>query len=319
MPSRRADRDDRGIDGAHFFGYSLAHYYAFGKHRPGVTNIGEEFEERRDVSGFAKDIIRPVGGPLGVRVSEEGLGSMRGAVGTPRQVHDLIKRYEDVGVDQVIFVSQSGANKHEHVCESLELFAREILPEFAGEADDIETRKTERLADVCAAALARRSPTREVQESYVITAREEPTPAQPRVPISTAAVTHASPPSTERKVTSDKEGEAMADEGQLDISPDAVSPEQFSQLIAAAESDDQIKEVIHSVGTDKTLDRVFEGFEERFLPERAEDVTADVLFVIKDDDQEHSYTVSIKDKTCKATNEAAADPGQRSRPTSPRF
>jgi alkanesulfonate monooxygenase SsuD/methylene tetrahydromethanopterin reductase-like flavin-dependent oxidoreductase (luciferase family) len=30
---------ERGIDGAHFFGYSLAHYYVFGDHRPGRTNI----------------------------------------------------------------------------------------------------------------------------------------------------------------------------------------------------------------------------------------------------------------------------------------
>ena len=34
---------DRGIDGAHFFGYSLAHYYGMGEQRPGVTNIWEEF------------------------------------------------------------------------------------------------------------------------------------------------------------------------------------------------------------------------------------------------------------------------------------
>ena len=28
---------ERGIDGAHFFGYSLAHYYGMGHHRPGRT------------------------------------------------------------------------------------------------------------------------------------------------------------------------------------------------------------------------------------------------------------------------------------------
>src|SRR3954470_21702869 len=30
---------ERGIDGAHFFGYSLAHYYVFGRHAPGRTNV----------------------------------------------------------------------------------------------------------------------------------------------------------------------------------------------------------------------------------------------------------------------------------------
>src|SRR5690242_14154153 len=33
---------DRGIDGAHFFGYSLGHYYGLGSHSPGVTDVHEE-------------------------------------------------------------------------------------------------------------------------------------------------------------------------------------------------------------------------------------------------------------------------------------
>jgi hypothetical protein len=30
----------------------------------------------------------------------------------------------------VIFLNQAGKNTHEHICESLELFAREVMPEF---------------------------------------------------------------------------------------------------------------------------------------------------------------------------------------------
>src|SRR5947207_3128043 len=41
-----ADAIERGIDGAHFFGYSLAHYYVFGEHRPGRTDIWPEFQAR---------------------------------------------------------------------------------------------------------------------------------------------------------------------------------------------------------------------------------------------------------------------------------
>src|SRR5436190_14175715 len=100
---------ERGIDGAHFFGYSLAHYYVFGEHRPGRTNIWEEFEQRRAEMGFAREIVTPGAGPLGVRIMQEGLGSLRGAIGTPEQVRDLARRYEMAGVDQVIFVSQAGA------------------------------------------------------------------------------------------------------------------------------------------------------------------------------------------------------------------
>ena len=46
---------DRGLDGAHFFGYSLAHYYVFGEHRPGVTNVWDEFQENRSRFGFDRD------------------------------------------------------------------------------------------------------------------------------------------------------------------------------------------------------------------------------------------------------------------------
>jgi len=80
---------ERGIDGAHFFGYSLAHYYVFGDHRPGHTNIYEEFLARRDEVGFARSIINADDGPLGVRVLQQGLGSLRGAIGSPAQVRDL--------------------------------------------------------------------------------------------------------------------------------------------------------------------------------------------------------------------------------------
>ncbi|MGH7092654.1 MAG: hypothetical protein ACREFB_03865, partial [Stellaceae bacterium] len=30
----------------------------------------------------------------------------------------------------VILLNQAGNNTHEHICESLELFAREVMPEF---------------------------------------------------------------------------------------------------------------------------------------------------------------------------------------------
>ena len=66
-----------------------------------------------------------------MKILQQGLGSLRGAIGTPDQIRDLCRRYRKAGVDQIIFVSQAGPNRHEHICESLELFAKEVLPEFA--------------------------------------------------------------------------------------------------------------------------------------------------------------------------------------------
>ena len=165
---------DRGIDGAHFFGYSLAHYYVFGQHRPGRTNLWEEFQRNRNQYGFAREIVRPEDAPLGVRLLQQGLGSLRGAVGTPAQIADLMERYERAGVDAVLFVSQAGHNRHEHICESMETFAREVMPRFAGRAEARESAKRARLAEACGRAIARRLPARTVEDEYVVTSQGEP-------------------------------------------------------------------------------------------------------------------------------------------------
>jgi alkanesulfonate monooxygenase SsuD/methylene tetrahydromethanopterin reductase-like flavin-dependent oxidoreductase (luciferase family) len=164
--SDEATAIDRGIDGSHFFGYSLAHYYVFGQHQPGVTNVWEEFEENRERFGFSRDIAARTGQVLGAQLMEQGLGSLRGAVGTPAQIRELVRAYEEAGVDQLIFVSQAGRNRHEDVCESLELFAREVMPEFTDRVEAAEAIKARRMAPAVEAALARRDPPRPAPADY---------------------------------------------------------------------------------------------------------------------------------------------------------
>jgi alkanesulfonate monooxygenase SsuD/methylene tetrahydromethanopterin reductase-like flavin-dependent oxidoreductase (luciferase family)/putative sterol carrier protein len=165
---------ERGIDGAHFFGYSLAHYYVFGRHQPGRTNLWEDFQHNRNNYGFAREIVRAEDAALGVKLLQQGIGSLRGAVGTPAQIADLVERYERAGVDAVIFVSQAGHNRHEHICESLELFAREVMPRFAEKAEAVESAKRARLAEACERALGRRVPARQSVGEYVVTSQGEP-------------------------------------------------------------------------------------------------------------------------------------------------
>jgi alkanesulfonate monooxygenase SsuD/methylene tetrahydromethanopterin reductase-like flavin-dependent oxidoreductase (luciferase family) len=157
---------DRGLDGAHFFGYSLAHYYIFGTQRPAKTNIWEEFQRNRAMFGFSRDVAAQTGGPLGATMMQRGLNSLRGAIGTPEQVRQLLRGYEEVGVDQMIFVMQAGPNRHEHICESLELFAREVMPEFRDRDEAQRRSKQERLAPAVERALARRAPARQAPEDY---------------------------------------------------------------------------------------------------------------------------------------------------------
>jgi alkanesulfonate monooxygenase SsuD/methylene tetrahydromethanopterin reductase-like flavin-dependent oxidoreductase (luciferase family) len=160
----------RGLDGAHFFGYALAHYYVFGTHRPGWTSIWDEFQANRSAFGFDREIAAQTGVELGAQLLQEGLGSLRGAIGTPAQIRELVRGYQAAGVDQLVFVSQAGRTRHEHICESLELFAAEVLPEFAQAADEHDRAKAERLAPATEAALARREPPREAPAGYTINA-----------------------------------------------------------------------------------------------------------------------------------------------------
>ncbi len=68
-----------------------------------------------------------------------------------------LAEFEESGVDQVIFLQQAGRNRHDHVCQSLELFAAEVMPEFTAKAAVREARKAEDLAPYVAAALQRKT------------------------------------------------------------------------------------------------------------------------------------------------------------------
>jgi alkanesulfonate monooxygenase SsuD/methylene tetrahydromethanopterin reductase-like flavin-dependent oxidoreductase (luciferase family) len=125
----------RGNEGFKFFGYSLGHYALFGEHTPGHSKVWEKFVP-------AADSI------------ENNPGT--GGIGTPEQVAAHVKGYADVGVDQIIFVQQTGKSKHEHILESLELFAKEVMPRFKKDEEARLTKKQAELAPFIEAALARK-------------------------------------------------------------------------------------------------------------------------------------------------------------------
>jgi len=135
------DRDEarrRGLDGFRFFGFALGHYYVFGSHKPGRTNIWQSFESVRDMMPEM-----PVGG-----------------IGTPDDLREHLRKFQDAGVDQTIFIQQGGRNRHEHICESLELFAAEVMPEFKAHEAERVRAKAERLAPAIEAAMRRKQPLR---------------------------------------------------------------------------------------------------------------------------------------------------------------
>jgi alkanesulfonate monooxygenase SsuD/methylene tetrahydromethanopterin reductase-like flavin-dependent oxidoreductase (luciferase family) len=133
-----AEAQRRGADGFRFFQYALAHHYVFGQHTPGRTNIWKAFEAVRE--------------QLGTEV----LGGGVGCIGTPDDLRRTLRTFEDCGVDQTIFIQQGGRNRHEDICESLELFAGEVMPEFAERQAERERTKREALAPHVEAAMARK-------------------------------------------------------------------------------------------------------------------------------------------------------------------
>jgi alkanesulfonate monooxygenase SsuD/methylene tetrahydromethanopterin reductase-like flavin-dependent oxidoreductase (luciferase family) len=173
LHSDEATAIDRGIDGAHFFGYSLGHYYGGTPHLVGATDLWHSFGADRTAAGFARELISPNAAPLAIRLLQAELGSLRGAIGTPAQVTDLIARYEAAGVDQVMFVMQAGRNRHEHICESIELFARQVLPRFADGREEAEAAKADRLAAAADRALSRRAGRRTLPAGYQINEEAE--------------------------------------------------------------------------------------------------------------------------------------------------
>jgi len=124
----------RGVDGFAFFRYAINALVA-NDTKPGRSTLWQEYESLRD-----RD-LPTIAAP---------------GIGTPAEFSKFIREFQDVGVDQIIFLQQGGKNRHEHICESLELFAREVMPEFVSGRDQREAVKAAGLAPYVEAALVRK-------------------------------------------------------------------------------------------------------------------------------------------------------------------
>jgi hypothetical protein len=65
-----------------------------------------------------------------------------GLIGSPDTIRTKLRKFELSEVDQVILLNQAGRNTHEDICSSLELFAAEVMPEFA--ARDVDHQEWKR-------------------------------------------------------------------------------------------------------------------------------------------------------------------------------
>jgi alkanesulfonate monooxygenase SsuD/methylene tetrahydromethanopterin reductase-like flavin-dependent oxidoreductase (luciferase family) len=103
-------------DGATFFQFALRFYGASsGRKRPdpGTVNMWDEYNKWKKENPEAHRSAL-----------------MGGLIGSPETLRRKLKKFQSSHIDQVILLNQAGKNSHEHICESLELFAKEVMPEF---------------------------------------------------------------------------------------------------------------------------------------------------------------------------------------------
>ena len=98
-------------DGSTFFQFALRFYNEHGPVVPGTTSLWDEYQEWKK-------------SPKGQAAQHGGL------IGSPDTIRAKLRKFDATNVDQVILLNQAGRNRHDHICEALELFAREVMPEF---------------------------------------------------------------------------------------------------------------------------------------------------------------------------------------------
>jgi alkanesulfonate monooxygenase SsuD/methylene tetrahydromethanopterin reductase-like flavin-dependent oxidoreductase (luciferase family) len=106
----------RRADGIPFFQFALRFYGAReGRQRPdpGTVDLWDEYEKWKRAN--PDNLARALSG---------------GLIGSPETLRRKLRKFETSNVDQIILLNQAGKNTHEHITESLELFAKEVMPEF---------------------------------------------------------------------------------------------------------------------------------------------------------------------------------------------
>ena len=105
-------------DGDTFFQFALRFYAASpGRRRPaaGTVNMWDEYHKWKAANPDAH------------------AAALRGGlIGSPDTIRRKLRKFQSSNIDQVVLLNQAGRNTHEHICESLELFAKEVMPEFQG-------------------------------------------------------------------------------------------------------------------------------------------------------------------------------------------
>jgi len=150
------DKDEKrveqiGMESYGFFVYGLGHYSFFGAHEPAHTDIWDEYKNH----------------PHEFSMPE---GRIQDCVGTPEMLRTRLREFEGVGIDQVVCISQAGKIPHDLLCSSIELFSRDVLPEFKDREQSSVRRQAEIRSRISEKAMARKPPVEAPKERIQIRA-----------------------------------------------------------------------------------------------------------------------------------------------------
>ena len=110
-----------------FFVFCLSHYGKNGIAAPGQGDMWALYQDWRQTEQAQKALTS-------------------GLIGSPETIRKTLRQFEAAHVDQVILLNQAGMATHEDICASLELFAREVMPEFHAREPEQQRWKEDVLA-----------------------------------------------------------------------------------------------------------------------------------------------------------------------------
>jgi alkanesulfonate monooxygenase SsuD/methylene tetrahydromethanopterin reductase-like flavin-dependent oxidoreductase (luciferase family) len=132
MLCARTDEEavDRGLRGAQFFGFVFGWMHGHLNH--GRDNIYREFRQRQDTqtTAEARAAVTELEPEDESAKALYRMGRRGNFIGSPEFIRENCRKYEAAHSDVLLFFSQCGDRQHEHIMESLELFGKEVLPEF---------------------------------------------------------------------------------------------------------------------------------------------------------------------------------------------
>jgi alkanesulfonate monooxygenase SsuD/methylene tetrahydromethanopterin reductase-like flavin-dependent oxidoreductase (luciferase family) len=155
VSENRAQAVREGYHCSNFFRYALQSTI-LNDSVPGFTNLwGAYMAEQGGDAGLEKAVCE----------AELAGESYMGASGTPQDVAKRLAVFESCGVDDILFTIQGGNRSHANICQTLDMFSRQVMPRFNN--PERRAKRDAELAPYIARAMARKNFMRPLDQAEV--------------------------------------------------------------------------------------------------------------------------------------------------------